>query len=167
MSPAELTLFLGVIVAAATGVLVPIYLDRRRDRREEKRLEEKRKADLAEDAEVNWEAINRAIVKERDRLQAHLNEQAAKHSAEMDALREHHTAELEELRRSMERDADDMRARLDEERAELKQRYDQEINQLRARLADAMQKLLECQETVRQLHGELYELQKRLPPAQR
>jgi DNA anti-recombination protein RmuC len=164
MSLGELTGIIGVPIALLSTVCVPLYLSRRVEKRaaarEQAKLDrEQAKIDRAraEGTEVSWEAINRAIVKERDVLKVELATQAADHRTEIETMRARHAAEIAQLRDRWEKNAADMRRALDEEASTMKQRYDEEMSTLATRLS-------ECQEKVSRLYAELYELQKLLPP---
>jgi Skp family chaperone for outer membrane proteins len=146
MNLVELTGLVGAATALVSTVLVPVYLNRRSERRALDREHRRREAELAEGTEVSWEAINRAIVKERDTLKGDLSTQAASHKIELAKLRESHQREMSELNARWERAS-----------TEAKDRHDQET-------AGWAQRLTDCQEQVRRLYGELYELQRLLPP---
>lgn len=157
MNLANLTGLLGLPIAIAASVLVPLYLNRSSERRAAAKEAVRLARAQAEGTEVSWEAINRAIVKERDTYKKDLLEQAAAHKIELAKVRERHQREIEQLHERWERSAAEMRRQLDLEASELKQRYDEEMSSLSTRLA-------ECQKQVSRLYGELYELQKLLPP---
>jgi nucleosome binding factor SPN SPT16 subunit len=125
MTPVEATGLVGAFTALLTSFFVPMYLNRRRERTR-----------AARNTEVTWEAINRALVTERDLAKTEARDEARAHEEEMRALRVEHQREL----------------------AELRQRYDGELSHLRARVEEYRQKVSE-------LHSELYDLRKRIPPA--
>lgn len=152
MSPELLTILLGAVVAVCGSVGTPYMLDRRKERRLAAREELRRKATLEENAEVSWEAINRTIVRERNRLQDKLDRQATSHTQEISQMRETHRTEMLAQRESMQRDAEQMRAGLDAEAEQMKLRYDEQIGRLQRQLA-------ECQQKLASLYAEIHELQ--------
>lgn len=160
MSPELLTAIAGVILSAIGVIVVPSYLSRRAERAAIAREEVARLLALESGSDVSWEAINRAIVRERDALQVKLDVQQKAHHDEIDSMRRQSDVELRALRESMQISADSMRQRMDGEAADMKMRYDSQITDLSTRLA-------ECQKKVRDLTIEIYELSKMLPPPQR
>lgn len=135
MSVVELTTLLGAAAALFGAVFIPLYLNRRSEKRSLARDRAREQAELEEGTEVSWVAINRAIVKERDALKLDLASQATAHTAEIATMRAAHAQEI----------------------ADLKRGHDDEMSTLSARLT-------ECQDKVQKLYRELYELQKLLPP---
>lgn len=157
MTLGELTGLIGIPIAVIASIVLPIYLNRRSEKRAAAKDAAKLAREQAEGTEVSWEAINRAIVKERDTLKSDLATQAARHAIEIAKMRDAHQTEIAELHNRWEKSAAEMRRQLDIEASELKQRYDEEMSSMSTRLA-------ECQRKVSLLYGELYELQKMLPP---
>lgn len=135
MSLVALTAWVTMGIAFLGSVTIPVYLNRRTEKRIAAREAAAHAAEIEDGTEVSWEAINRAIVKERDTLKQDLATQANAHTAEILTMREAHRQEI----------------------ATLKRGHDDEMNSLSNRLA-------ECQEQVQRLYRELYELQKLLPP---
>jgi Skp family chaperone for outer membrane proteins len=154
---ANLSTWLGIVAAVVGSVVIPLYLNRHAEKRRDAKAAAKDADELAKGTDVSWEKINLAIVRERDRLAEDLAEQATAHRAEIDTMRTRHAEEISTLRTRWEHDASEMRTALDREASEMKQRYDEEMSSLSTRLA-------ECQKQVSRLYGELYELQKLLPP---
>lgn len=126
MTAAEITELAGVVVSLLAAVIVPIYLVRRGDAKVAlERLETARLAALAGSA-VSWEAINKAIVKERDELRKELKEATARH-----------TAQLTEMRLQLNQEADEQKKRHDYELARANERIGQlseEVDRLYRRL---------------------------------
>lgn len=135
MSLVALTAWVGIVIAFLGSVFIPVYLNRRTERRIAAREVAARAAELEEGTEVSWEAINRALVIERDTVKRDLATQASAHTAEIATMREAHQREI----------------------ATLKRGHENEMSSLSARLT-------ECQDQVQKLYRELYELQKLLPP---
>jgi len=112
MTAVEATQLGGSIVAVIVAVVMPIYLIRRSERHGAQERAEAARLLKESGQEVSWIAINKALVKERDKLQA----------------------ELEEVAVQCARKHDELRDRLEAEAALLKRRYDEEQATLRLRI---------------------------------
>lgn len=135
MSLVDLTALLGAAVTFLGVVTIPLYLNRRTEKRITARDAAREQEALEAGTEVSWEAINKAIVIERDTVKRDLATQAASHTAEIATMRAAHAQEIAELKRDHA-----------------------------AEMTSWSRRLAECQAQVQKLYGELYELQKLLPP---
>jgi hypothetical protein len=91
MTPTEYVALSGVVVAVFSSIFVPLYLMRRGEERATAEALEKLSKETAVSRELSWEAINAAIVKDRDGLQAQLDRANARIEAcqhEVDRLRQ-------------------------------------------------------------------------------
>lgn len=86
MNAALLVAILGVAVAAITGITIPLYLQHRATIKEREK-----------DEDITWEAINRAIVKERDELKKDLRDLSANHAKEIRELEKSHNQQIREM----------------------------------------------------------------------
>jgi hypothetical protein len=80
LNAATLTTLVIAISAITSSGLLPVYLNRRKEH-----------AQRVAGTEVSWEAINLALVKERDYLQKRFDELTTAHNAELIKLRDYHT----------------------------------------------------------------------------
>jgi hypothetical protein len=91
MTPTEYVALAGVVVAVFSSIFVPLYLMRRGEERATAEALEKLSKETAVSRELSWEAINAAIVKDRDGLQTQLDRANARIEAcqrEVDRLRQ-------------------------------------------------------------------------------
>jgi hypothetical protein len=146
-------------VAGAFGVVAAFYLNNRTENRIAAADAAKAQREEAEGKAVNWKSLTEQIAKERDRTASEAQKQADQYERQLEHLRKQHSDEIRALKTQWERDIERLSAAHDQERTELKLRYDGEIADLRVQLE-------RCQDKARELYGEIYELQKRLPPAQ-
>ena len=158
-SPAELTTILGLGISVASSVGIPLYLVHRKDRLASAAAAVAAATARAAGDELSWEAINRAIVKERDDLRREVKELIAAQVKTVNEMRATHTAEINDLRNRWESDAASLRRAMDEEASSLKIRYDAELSRANDRIAY-------CQSEVNRLYKELYEVRggKPVPP---
>ena len=150
-SPAELTTFVGLGISVASSIGIPLYLVHRKDKQSAATAAATAAAARAAGDELSWEAINRAIVKERDDLRREVKELIAAQVITVNEMRSTHTAEITSLRDRWEADAASLRRTMDEEASALKIRYDAELSRANDRIAY-------CQSEVNRLYRELYEV---------
>lgn len=159
MSPELLTSIASVVIAALGVVFIPAYLARRAERAAIVREEAARMLALETGSDVSWEAINRAIVHERDALQIRLEDQQKKWTSQIVDLQTSHRIELQRTSDRHHDETTEMRGQCDQQIREARASLEREIETLTQELANTRSELTRTRQEMNQLHATIYRLQ--------
>jgi hypothetical protein len=122
-SPTELTFYLALLVTFMASVGVPLWVLRRNTAQAKAEREAKAATDAAAGETISWEAINRALIDQRDRLDIALKEAAVEHRQALQDMRDSFVEEAARLKQRTDADQDRAHAKIEQLAAEINSLY--------------------------------------------